>query len=152
MTESLDLSLGRLEFFAPDTARFPAIRLAYEALRAGAAGWLSKDADAEIGARTIPRGLHPNTVPDAPEPNPAPASAPLPRCSSTRKMIEAADTSCTAVKTRVNHIGTPTQPEPAAARIARNSSAFSEAPPINPPSTSGIANSSAALPAFTLPP
>ena len=29
------LALGRLEFFAPDTERFPAIRLAYEALRAG---------------------------------------------------------------------------------------------------------------------
>ena len=29
----------------------------------------------------VPRA--PNTVPDAPEPNPAPASAPLPRCSST---------------------------------------------------------------------
>lgn len=29
------LSLGRLEFFAPDAARFPSIRLAYEALDAG---------------------------------------------------------------------------------------------------------------------
>jgi 1-deoxy-D-xylulose-5-phosphate reductoisomerase len=29
------LSLGRLEFFAPDAERFPALRLAYEALRAG---------------------------------------------------------------------------------------------------------------------
>jgi 1-deoxy-D-xylulose-5-phosphate reductoisomerase len=29
------LALGRLEFFAPDTERFPAIRLAYEALRSG---------------------------------------------------------------------------------------------------------------------
>jgi 1-deoxy-D-xylulose-5-phosphate reductoisomerase len=29
------LSLGRLEFFAPDTERFPSVRLAYEALRAG---------------------------------------------------------------------------------------------------------------------
>ena len=32
----------------------------------------------------------------------------------------------------------PTHPGPAAARMARNSSAFSEAPPINPPSTSGM--------------
>ncbi len=37
-------------------------------------------------------------------------------------------------------------------RIRPNSSLLSEAPPIRPPSTSGIANSSAALPAFTLPP
>src|SRR6185437_893167 len=42
--------------------------------------------------------------------------------------------------------------DPAAARIARNSSALSEAPPIRPPSTSGMAKSSAALLALTLPP
>ena len=29
----------------------------------------------------------PNTVPDAPAPNAAPASAPLPRCSSTMMMM-----------------------------------------------------------------
>ena len=40
----------------------------------------------------------------------------------------------------------------AARQIALNSSATSEAPPINPPSTSAIAKSSAALAAFTLPP
>jgi hypothetical protein len=32
----------------------------------------------------------PNTVPEAPAPNPAPASAPLPRWSSTSVMIDAA--------------------------------------------------------------
>jgi stage V sporulation protein SpoVS len=41
----------------------------------------------------VPRA--PNTVPDAPEPNPAPASAPLPRCSSTRRMIISARSTCT---------------------------------------------------------
>ena len=33
----------------------------------------------------------PNTVPDAPAPNPVPASAPLPRCNSTRPMINQRD-------------------------------------------------------------
>ena len=41
----------------------------------------------------VPRA--PNTVPDAPEPNPAPASAPLPRCSSTSPMIISARSTCT---------------------------------------------------------
>jgi len=41
----------------------------------------------------VPRA--PNTVPDAPEPNPAPASAPLPRCSSTRAIIISASNTCT---------------------------------------------------------
>src|SRR5712692_4117166 len=40
----------------------------------------------------------------------------------------------------------------AAAQIAMKSSATSDAPPISPPSTSGIANSSLALPGLTLPP
>ncbi len=34
----------------------------------------------------------PKTVPDAPAPKPVPASAPLPRCSSTRPTIIAATT------------------------------------------------------------
>src|ERR1700728_3411031 len=41
----------------------------------------------------VPRA--PNTVPDAPEPNPAPASAPLPRCSSTSAIIISARSTCT---------------------------------------------------------
>jgi hypothetical protein len=41
----------------------------------------------------VPRA--PNTVPDAPEPKPAPASAPLPRCSSTSPMIISASNTCT---------------------------------------------------------
>src|SRR3984893_1686990 len=41
----------------------------------------------------VPRA--PNTVPDAPEPNPAPASAPLPRCRSTSPMIISASKTCT---------------------------------------------------------
>jgi hypothetical protein len=41
----------------------------------------------------VPRA--PNTVPDAPEPNPAPASAPLPRCNSTRAIIISARSTCT---------------------------------------------------------
>jgi hypothetical protein len=38
----------------------------------------------------------PNTVPEAPDPKPAPASAPLPRCMSTKKMIINASNKCTA--------------------------------------------------------
>src|SRR6185437_16325516 len=41
----------------------------------------------------VPRA--PNTVPDAPAPNPAPASAPLPFCRSTRPMIISASNTCT---------------------------------------------------------
>src|SRR5271168_1171142 len=41
----------------------------------------------------VPRA--PKTVPDAPEPNPAPASAPLPRCRSTSPMIISASNTCT---------------------------------------------------------
>jgi len=41
----------------------------------------------------VPRA--PNTVPDAPDPNPAPASAPLPRCSNTSPMIIRASSTCT---------------------------------------------------------
>ena len=42
----------------------------------------------------VPRA--PNTVPEAPEPNPAPASAPFPRCKSTSPMIMSASNTCTA--------------------------------------------------------
>ena len=42
----------------------------------------------------VPRA--PKTVPDAPEPKPAPASAPLPRCSKTRPIIISASSTCTA--------------------------------------------------------
>src|SRR5665213_1649910 len=42
----------------------------------------------------VPRA--PNTVPDAPAPNPAPASAPLPFCRSTSPMIISASNICTA--------------------------------------------------------
>ena len=41
----------------------------------------------------VPRA--PKTVPEAPEPNPAPASAPFPRCMSTRPMIISASNMCT---------------------------------------------------------
>ena len=41
----------------------------------------------------VPRA--PNTVPEAPEPKPAPASAPFPRCMSTRAMIISASRMCT---------------------------------------------------------
>src|SRR6185436_11444745 len=40
----------------------------------------------------------PNTVPDAPAPNPAPASAPLPRCNSTRPTIAKAESTCKIVR------------------------------------------------------
>src|SRR5262249_14365257 len=46
----------------------------------------------------------PNTVPEAPEPKPAPASAPLPRWSSTRPTMANADSNCTTVRKLRNHI------------------------------------------------
>src|SRR5579883_2730838 len=46
----------------------------------------------------VPRA--PNTVPEAPAPNPAPASAPLPRCSSTRPMIISASNRCTIMRAK----------------------------------------------------
>ena len=42
----------------------------------------------------VPRA--PKTVPEAPEPNPAPASAPLPRCINTKPMMKKASATCTA--------------------------------------------------------
>ena len=93
----------------------------------------------------------PNTVPEAPAPKPAPASAPLPRCISTSH-----DTSTESAAEMHDHQSCMQHENPstvqAAATIARNSSDLSEAPPIRPPSTSGMVNSSRALPALTLPP
>jgi len=50
----------------------------------------AKIAVARDSAVLAPRA--PKTVPEAPAPNPAPASAPLPRCRSTRPMIAAQQT------------------------------------------------------------
>ena len=105
----------------------------------------------------------PNTLPDAPAPKPAPASAPRPRCSSTSATMPidtktwmmvsawsiAVVWSCCRVVVRPRRVSG--QPG-TAATMAVNSSAFSEAPPMRPPSMSGIAKSSRALPALTLPP
>jgi len=101
--------------------------------------------------KAVPAPRAPNTVPEAPAPKPAPASAPFPRWISTSRMITIAQKNCTKVNARRN-IENYAPQRRTAARIARNSSAFSEAPPIRPPSTSGIANNSAAFPALTLPP
>ena len=98
----------------------------------------------------------PNTVPEAPAPKPAPASAPLPRWSSTsttmQRRREHLDDGQRAECNTSRCADSLTPNARAAVRMSRNSSALSEAPPISPPSTSGIANSSAALPALTLPP
>ena len=97
----------------------------------------------------VPAPRAPNTVPEAPAPKPAPASAPLPRWIST-----SADdaTAADELHDSQNRYATSANcstdgycrgpSAAAAARMVRNSSAFSEAPPISPPSTSGIANSS----------
>lgn len=92
----------------------------------------------------------PNTVADAPLPNAAPASAPRPCCISTRptrpiakKRWNTVSMVCIARQERVTS---------AAVQIARKSDALREAPPMRPPSMSGLATSSPALSGFMLPP
>src|ERR1700741_4755645 len=52
--QSLDLaSIGRLEFEAPDLERFPALRLAREALEAGGAAPIVLNADNEIAVASF---------------------------------------------------------------------------------------------------
>ena len=45
----------------------------------------------------------PNRLPEAPEPNAAPMSAPLPCCSKTRPIMAMAETTCTMI-TRLNKL------------------------------------------------
>ena len=51
-----------------------------------------------IREKKLPEPRAPNTVPDAPAPNAAPASAPLPRCNSTKAMIDSAINVCLLVQ------------------------------------------------------
>src|SRR4051812_44370512 len=60
----------------------------------------AKIAVARDSAVLAPRA--PKTVPDAPAPKPAPASAPLPRCSRTSAMIEMAENTWMIVKAMRN--------------------------------------------------
>ena len=115
---------------------------------------------AVVRERELAEPRAPNTVPDAPAPKPAPASAPLPRCRSTIPMIanraargkrqpeSAANSSRKTLCQRVRSL----RRQPAPAQMRANSSALSDTPPTSPPSISGIANSSWALEALTLPP
>ena len=101
----------------------------------------------------------PNKLPDAPLPNDAPMSAPLPCCTSTRPIITSAARTCSITTTLNNQfialgsrkfVGRPAQP--AARQMAAKSATLRDAPPINPPSMSGCEKSVAALSGLTLPP
>ena len=103
--------------------------------------------------------MAPNRLPEAPLPNEAPMSAPLPCWISTRPIIVSADSSCTA-RIKVIQMGMVSssgkcgvaQRRVQALQMAMKSAAFNEAPPIKPPSMSGCENNAAALSALTLPP
>ena len=80
----------------------------------------------------------------------APTSAPFPCCKSTSPMMVRAAMTCTT-RTSISIVDHRAA-SAALLQMAANSAASSDAPPINPPSTSGIANSCAAFAALTLPP
>src|ERR1019366_291915 len=129
-------------------------------------------ATAVLRLRKFAEPLEPNRLPAEPVPNAAPMSAPLPCCINTRPINTTAVKTCTTQTNVSTHYSTITiqirytelkvtskidrdeklYVRAPARQIAKNSSATSEAPPIKPPSISGIANNSAALFAFTLPP
>src|SRR5690242_10188999 len=106
--------------------------------------------------RKLALPVAPNRLPEAPLPNDAPMSAPLPCCSSTSPIMASAVTIC---RPRTRFITMFMQcdfllvvVQPAARQMAMKSAALSDAPPIRPPSRSGSAKSCAALSALTLPP
>src|SRR5262245_13490110 len=69
----------------------------------------------------------PNTVPDAPLPKPAPASAPFPRCSSTSPMIDKDSNRCTTSNSDCSMVfQVRAGGQTAAVQILTNSSALSE--------------------------
>jgi len=118
--------------------------------------------------RKLALPVAPNKLPEEPLPKEAPMSAPLPCCTSTRPIMTSAERICTArrrviqicmvkfvserseVWTRPPGLGIERQAP--ARQIATKSAAFSEAPPMSPPSMSGCANRAAALSGLTLPP
>src|SRR5439155_3900273 len=138
----------------------------------GRARSFEKNASASVHAKKTPAHtaverdrkfalpVAPNRLPDAPLPNEAPMSAPLPCCTSTRPIITSADTTCaTSTRLRIHCIVVFSESilvaarlQPAALQMAVNSAAFNEAPPTSPPSMSVCANSACALSALTLPP
>jgi hypothetical protein len=86
----------------------------------------------------------PKRLPEAPLPNAAPISAPLPCCINTKPIIDRATSICTVKTTEKSQFIFYTY-QFAARQIAKNSSATNAAPPINPPSMSLCANNSAAF-------
>ena len=107
----------------------------------------------------------PNRLPDAPLPNDAPMSAPLPCWISTSPIIARAAMICSATIRFNNKFMGPDSVfcsssettrrrsgQDAARQMAAKSPAFKDAPPISPPSTSPWLNSWLALSALTLPP
>jgi len=107
----------------------------------------------------------PNKLPEEPLPNEAPMSAPLPCCTSTSPIMVSAERICTARRRFIQICMMETSCESgirvesggrpqclAALQMETKSAALSAAPPINPPSISGIEKSTEALSGFTLPP
>ena len=107
-----------------------------------------------VRERKFAEPVAPNRLPEAPPPKPEPMSAPLPCWSSTRPMIASATSTCSTMSHRFVSVHPVTSQlrAPRCTQIARKSSATSDAPPISPPSTSGIAKIAAAFCGFTLPP
>ena len=88
----------------------------------------------------------PNKLPEAPLPNDAPMSAPLPCCTNTKPIMVSADKICAATtKFKIQFIFSSSKKLrhaqrselPMALQMATKSAALREAPPINPPSMSG---------------
>ena len=115
--------------------------------------------------RKLALPVAPNKLPDDPLPKEAPMSAPLPCCTSTSPIMTRAERICTARRrfiqicmmesfseSDVRVEGKPGRQHPAARQMATKSAAFRAAPPIRPPSMSGIAKSTGALSGLTLPP
>lgn len=107
---------------------------------------------AVVRERKLAAPAEPKRLPAEPLPKAAPMSAPLPCCRSTSTTMPTAARMCNTSTSVCMCVETAFQRPSAARQIATNSSATSEAPPTNPPSTSGIAKISAAFAAFTLPP
>jgi len=101
--------------------------------------------------RKLADPVEPNTLPEAPLPKAAPTSAPLPCCSNTSPMMATAVNTCTT-RSSISIFLSSHAAGCAERQMAANSSAFRAAPPIRPPSTSGMPKSCEAFAAFTLPP
>jgi hypothetical protein len=104
-----------------------------------------------VRLRKLAEPVAPKRLPEAPLPNAAPMSAPLPCCISTRPIIASATRIWTVRSREKNQfILPPINPPPG--KSPENHPQPSAAPPIKPPSISTCANNSFAFCGLTLPP